>query len=125
MQRTQAAMKKAKPITAAIVLTAVLILSCLFTAYEYDTFNAPATAVGLVRVCLLDAPYAQIGFLHPVYLGNPENGFDLFLSTMADMGYTHHPEEQMGALHWFTDADGNWVKVLFRINAYYSRWVWC
>lgn len=106
-------------------IATLLIASCLLSAYQFDTFNAPATAVGLVRVCLLDAPYARIGFLQPVYLGSPENGFDLFLSTMADMGYTHHPEEQMGALHWFTDADGNWVKVLFRINAYYSRWVWC
>ena len=125
MQRKQEVMKKTKRITAAIVLVAVLILSCLLTAYEYDTFNAPATVVGLARVCLWDAPYAQIGFIRPVYLGNPENGYDLFLSAMADMGYIHHPEEQMGALHWFEDADGNWVKVLFRINAYYSRWVWC
>lgn len=108
-----------------LVLAGILVVSCLFTAYQFDTFNAPATAVGLVRVCLLDAPYSQIGFLQPVYLGNPEDGFDIFISTMADLGYIHHPEEQMGALHWFEDAHGNWVKVLFRINAYYSRWVWC
>lgn len=108
-----------------LLLAALLAASCLFTALKFSTFNAPATAVGLVRVCLLDAPYSQIGFLNPVYLGSPDGGFDLFISTMEDMGYTHHPEEQMGSLHWFEDGDGNWVKVLFYINAYYSKWIWC
>ena len=125
MRRKQAVMKKTKRIVAVIVLAVFLIPACLFTAHEFDTFNAPAAVIGLVRVCLLDAPYAQIGFLQPAFLGNPDNGFNLFLAAMEEMGYTHLPEEQMGALHWFTDAEGNLVKVLFRINAYYSRWVWC
>ena len=118
-------MRTGKKTVLLLILAGTLLVSCLFTAYKFDTFNAPAVAVGLVRVCLLDEPYSQIGFIRPVYLGNPEDGFDIFISAMADLGYIHHPEEQMGALHWFEDADGNWVKVLFRINAYYSRWVWC
>ena len=107
------------------VLILILIASCLFTLAKYETMNAPAVAAGLLRVCLLDEPCAQIGSFPRVYLGNAENGFDVFINTMENWGYTHHPEEQMGALYWFTDAEGNWFHVLFRRNAHYSTWIWC
>lgn len=107
------------------LLTVILIASSLSTMSEFGTPNSIATAIGLFRVCVLDEAYAQIGYLSKVYLGNPENGFDIFLSVMQDMGYIHHPEEQMGSMHWFTNTEGQWVKVLFYINAYYSKWIWC
>ena len=109
-----------------IFIVAVLLLCSVFFSIEtFGTPNSPAVAVGLFRICVLDAPYTQVGFLSKAFIGNPEDGFSLFLSAMNDMGYIHHPEEQMGSLHCFTDQDGNWVKVLFRINAYYSKWIWC
>ena len=107
------------------LLIIVLIASCLFTFSEYGTLNAPAVFVGLIRVCLLDAPYVRVGRYPDVFFGNPENGFQIFINAMEEMGYTHHPQEQMGSLYWFTDRHGNWVKVLFRINACYSKWIWC
>lgn len=108
-----------------VFLIPILIASCLFTLTEYETLNAPAVAIGLIRICLLDSPYARIGSFPRAYLGNAEDGFQVFIDAMEGWGYTHHPEEQMGSLYWFTDPEGNLFKVLFRINGYYSKWIWC
>ncbi len=96
----------------------------LYTLAEFGSWNPVSTAIGLVRVCIFQEPYAQIGILSKAYVSQSEHGFDLFLSAMEQWGYTHLPEEQMGSVHLFQDSAGNPQQVRFLVNAYYAKWIW-
>lgn len=102
----------------------LLVIAALLTYSELGTLNPFAAAVGLARVCLFDEPYVQTGFLSKAWLSQPEDGFDLLQSVMADMGYTHLPEEQMGSVFLFENADGKQQQVRYLVNAHFAKWIW-
>lgn len=108
-----------------IILLCVLLLGAsLFTLSELNTVNPVSAAIGLFRVCILEEPYVQIQHFSPVYLSQPEDGFDLFLAKMQEWGYTHLPEAQMGSVHYFESAGGEQIGVRFLVNSYFAKWIW-
>jgi len=107
-----------------LLILGILLGSCLLCLKEYGSPNPFATALGLLRVCVLDRDYAQLRLDGRSYLGNSKGGMDLFLDTMEVWGYRHLPDEQMGSVHLFQAPDGSLVRVRFLINAYYAKWIW-
>lgn len=108
------------------VLVIVLVITSLFTVSEFGSISPVTFMVGAFRVLVLGQDYARASLLPRAYLTRPHaDGTTAFLDAMAQWGYTHHPEEQMGRLHWFTTKDGEWFKVVYTCNAYYGKWVWC
>lgn len=107
-----------------LLLAIVLAAATLFTYAEFGSLNPAATAVGLVKVCACDAPYAQTGYLSRAYVAQTDDGLDLFIRTMTDWGYTHLPDEQMGSVYFFQDAAGHHQPVRFLQNAHFAKWMW-
>lgn len=118
-------MKKILKIFLALVLVIMLLMS-YFTLSRFGGISPVTASVGCFRVLVLGEDYARVSLLPRAYIlrSTPEAG-EHFLDAMAQWGYTHHPEEQMGALHWFETEDGQWVKVCHRSNAYFTLWYWC
>lgn len=108
------------------ILVAILVITSLFTISQFGSISPVTFMAGAFRVLVLGADYARASLLPRAYLTQPNaDGALAFLDAMEQWGYTHHPEEQMGQLHWFTTEDGAWFKVAYTCNAYYGKWVWC
>jgi len=118
-------MKKILKIFLALVLVILLCMS-FFTLSRFGGISPITASSGFFRVLILGEDYARVSLLPRAYLLQPTpEASQQFLEAMAGWGYTHHPEEQMGALHWFETEDGQWFKLCCRSNAYYTVWYWC
>ena len=108
----------------AFILIFLLVIGSIATYKALGTLNPVMAAVGLARVCLFDDDYARTGIFTKAYVSQNEGGFDLFLTKMADWGYIHLPEEQMGSTHIFADKNGELTRVTFLVNRYFAKWIW-
>lgn len=107
------------------VLVVIFLAMSFWTLSQLGSVSPITASVGLFRVFVLDAEYARISLFPRAYLSPSENALEVFLTTMEHMGYEHHPEEQLGSLHWFTTQQGEWIKVVYSVNDYYATWIWC
>ena len=118
-------MKKILKCALALLLVFALCMS-FFTLSRFGGISPFTAAAGFFRVLVLGEDYARVCLLPRAYIlkPTPEAG-QQFLEAMAQWGYTHLPEEQMGALHWFEAEDGTQIKLCCRSNAYFTLWYWC
>lgn len=118
-------MKKILKAALALLLVFLLAMS-FFTLSRFGGISPVTASVGCFRVLVLREDFARVSLLPRAYiLQSTQEAEEAFLDAMAQWGYTHHPQEQMGSLHWFETEDGQWVKVCCRVNGYFTLWYWC
>lgn len=117
--------KRSRRIIIIVIIFAILITlffgSCFISYVTFDTRNPFSAASGFLKITVLDKDYVEIQKSPKVVLSQPNN--EVFINYMESRGFTELEDEQMGAMHVFTNGkEKEWI--LYSINEHYSKWCW-
>ena len=117
--------KKSRRIVIATIVSAVLIIalvgSCFFSYEKFNTFNPFSAAFGFCQITVFEKEYVEIQKSPKVMLAQPD--YEVLVDYMKSRGFTEIKEEQMGAMHVFTNGDEK-ERILYSQNARFSKWRW-
>ena len=117
--------KRSRRIVIATLVSAALIIillgSCFISYSKFSTGNPFSVASGYFQITILDKEYVEIQRSPRVVLAQPSE--EILINYMESRGFTEIEEEQLGAIHVFSNGEEKeWI--WYSVNGYYSKWRW-
>lgn len=95
--------------------------SCFISYANFNTGNPFSVASAYFQITILDKEYAEIQKSPKVVLAQPNE--EIFINYMESRGFTEMEEEQLGAIHVFSNGEEKEC-IWYSVNGYYSKWRW-
>lgn len=113
--------KKLKIFIAVICLLAIVTGIGSFISYsKFEVVNPFSTAKGLFQVIFTEKEYVVIQKYPKVIVAKPNASL---IDYMVSQGFKEDKENQLGALHRFTN-DVAVQYVVYTTNKYFAKWRW-